>query len=45
VTGAPNYLPKKAQLPKELRLELDLIDERIVTDPTRTYQRSLGDDG
>src|SRR5258705_299243 len=34
----------KRQLPKNLQLELDLIEERIVTDPTRTYQRRYLED-
>jgi hypothetical protein len=41
----PDYLAKKRQLPKDLQLELDLIEERIVTDPTRTYQRRYLEDG
>jgi hypothetical protein len=41
----PGYVAKKAQLPQEPRQELDLIEERIVTDPKRTYQRTFGDDG
>lgn len=41
----PDYLTRKAQLPGNLRLELELIEERIITDPTRTYQREYGDDG
>lgn len=39
------YLTKKKQLPDDLQLELDLIEERIVTDPTRTYQRRYLRDG
>lgn len=30
---------KKGALPPDLQLELDLIEERIITDPDRTYQR------
>ena len=41
----PDYLSKKRLLPKDLQLELDLIEERIVTDPTRTYQRRYLTDG
>ena len=39
------YLEKKEELTDGLRLELDLIEERIVTDPNRTYQRTYLDDG
>lgn len=41
----PDYLARKAQLPEELRLELDLVEEWIISDPKRTYQRTFGDDG
>jgi len=41
----PAYLIRKSQLPDGLRLELELIEERIITDPTRTYQRRYLADG
>jgi hypothetical protein len=40
-----DYLTRKKQLPKNLQLELDLLEERIVTDPDRTYQRRYLEDG
>jgi hypothetical protein len=40
-----DYLARKDSLAPGLRFELELIEERIVTDPTRTYQRTFGPDG
>lgn len=41
----PVYLAAKETLPPQIRLEFDLVEERIITDPTRTYQRRYLDDG
>jgi hypothetical protein len=41
----PEYDEDREALPPALRLELDLIRERIITDPDRTYQREFGPDG
>jgi hypothetical protein len=41
----PEYARRKADLPSELQLRLSLIEEQVVADPNRTYQREFGDDG
>jgi hypothetical protein len=41
----PDYLIRKAQLPKDLAGELSLIEEQILSDPTREHQRTYGSDG
>jgi hypothetical protein len=41
----PEYALAKAALSTEQKLRLSLIEEQVLADPTRTYQREHGDDG
>jgi len=41
----PEYDADRAALSGELQLELDLLEEQIIADPDRAYQRPYGPDG